>query len=233
MEMKRLVMVSAEKESFVKLLIAAAELYNKQISDVLVKIYWKVLQLYALQDVAKAFEIHFEDPDSGQYMPKPADIVRVIKGNSQSQCLQAWSKVEQAIRLVGPYQTVVFDDEVIHAVIHEMGGWIKICQSTQREFPFIGKEFQTRYNAYRYNRPNSYPKALTGLSNHQNSLDGYESEPPCLIGDVEKAHLILEQGTSGSALIKINQVVPKALENNHKSKKEMGYARTTALTSQA
>jgi len=62
-------------------------------------------------------------------MPKPADIIRAIKGNSQTQSLQAWSKVEDAIRLVGPYRSVVFDDLAIHGVLQEMGGWVKLCQA--------------------------------------------------------------------------------------------------------
>lgn len=226
-------MESAEREPFVKMLIAAAELYDKQLSDVLVKIYWKALQQYPLLDVIKAFELHFEDPDGGQFMPKPADIVRVIKGNSQSQSLLAWSKVEESIRLLGPYHSVVFDDELIHAVLQEMGGWIKLCQSTQKEFPFIAKEFQTRYASYRHNKPNSFPKTLTGLTNHQNALGGYESELPYLIGDTQKAQKVLEQGKTDCGLTKINQITSNLNIEHKQPLDEAADARTTKAISQA
>lgn len=219
-------MESADRDTFVKMLITAAELYNKMASDVLVKLYWKALQLYPLQDVIRAFELHFEDPDAGQFMPKPADLIKIIKGNSLSQCLNAWSKVEQAIRLLGPYRTVVFDDSIIHAVIHEMGGWIKLCKTSQKEFPFVAKEFQTRYTAYRYNQPNSFPKALTGLTNHQNALEGYTAESPCLIGDADKANLVLEKGQDCINTIQVSQALPKMI-THQQPKEEVIYAGTT------
>lgn len=183
-----------ERDSFAKLLISVAALYDKELSTIVIKLYWTTLQIYSLEDVMKAFRIHTEDPDGGNFMPKPADIIRVIKGNSQSQCLIAWSKVERAIRLIGPYSSVVFDDVIIQAVLHEMGGWIKICQTKGKDYSFVGREFQTRYSTYRYHPPSSYPNYLVGITEQQNLTQGFNITPPLLVGDIEKAKIILEQG---------------------------------------
>jgi len=187
-------METRDRENFGKLLMAIGELYNKQVSASLVKIYWRVLETFVWEDVVNAFQAHVQDPDSGQFLPKPADIIRVIKGNSHSQGLQAWTKVDQAIRCVGPYQSVVFDDAIIHAVLQEMGGWIRICSVGEDELPFVAKEFQTRFNAYRYKAPQGYPRYLVGINEHQNRLNGGEVQPPRLLGDQTKAQAILSHG---------------------------------------
>lgn len=185
----------SEREEFVKLLMGIAGIYGVDLSEVMLKIYWKILEIYPWQDVAKAVRLHTEDPDIGQFMPKPADIIRIIRGNSKSICLQAWSKVERALRIVGPYYSVVFDDITIHAVIDEMGGWIKLCQVTEKDLNFIVREFQTRYMSYKYQLPECYPSKLVGLADHYNLTQGYPLGEVILIGELEQAKLILEKGT--------------------------------------
>lgn len=186
-------MQHTEREAFGKLMVAIGELYHQNVSMVLIKLYWEVLKNFAWQDIVKSFEEHVKDPDTGQFMPKPADIIRVIRGNSNCQALRAWTKVEQAIRLVGPYSSVVFDDPIIHLAIKEMGGWIKLCLIVQKEMPFIGKEFQMRYSSYRYAEPTNYPNYLSGLNEHQNVISGFVAESPKLLGDQCKAQAIFNR----------------------------------------
>lgn len=180
-----------EQEAFGKLMVGMGELYRCQISKMLIKIYWDILKAFCWQDVLKAFEAHAKDPDAGQFMPKPADIVRVIQGNSQCHGLEAWTKFEKAIRLVGPYRSVTFDDPIIHVVTQDMGGWIKLCLTSQKDVPFVAKEFQTRYASHRYQIPTCYPTYLTGINEHQNALNGFAIEPPRLLGDETKAKAVL------------------------------------------
>ena len=183
-----------EREGFSKVLIGIGQIYGKSISPLLVKMYWELLVKYDLHSVVKALEAHAQDPDVGQFMPKPADLIRILRGDSQSQSLKAWTKVEQAIRHVGPYQSVVFDEPVIHQVITEMGGWIKLCQTKEKELPFVAKEFQTRFASYRHQLPKEFPSFLPGISAHQNGYQGYWVESPVLLGDKTKAQAVLSRG---------------------------------------
>lgn len=185
-------MVFNEQNEFAQMLINIAVIYRHQINPNLLNLYWLVLQHYPWEEVVKAFELHLQDPDTGQFMPKPADIIRIIKGGgSQTQSLKAWTQVEQAIRIIGPYSSVVFDDAIIHAVLQEMGGWIKMCSTAAKELPFVAKEFQTRYTAYRYKAPSSYPGYFVGLTEHQNTQQGFNRESLRLLGDQEKAKAVL------------------------------------------
>ena len=70
-------------------------------------------RLTDLRAVADALNRHAVNPDNGQFLPKPADIVRLINGNTVDRALVAWSTVERAIRSTGPYQSVVFDSPEI------------------------------------------------------------------------------------------------------------------------
>ncbi|MFO1259109.1 MAG: DUF6475 domain-containing protein [Gammaproteobacteria bacterium] len=199
-------MLSTEQEQFARLLAAVGEVYNRQMTPTLTKLYWRALASFSWKDVVKAFEAHVRDPDTGHFMPKPADVIRVIKGDSEAQCLQAWSKVERAIRSVGPYQSVAFDDASIHAVLEQMGGWIKLCRSSEKSLPFTAKEFQTRYKAYRYQAPIHYPRYFMGVSEHQNSQYGSSNHATILIGDRDKAYAVMSGGSEDNHLSLISRI---------------------------
>ncbi len=185
---------------FTTLMAGIGELYGKTISTQLIDIYWHVLRKYELIDVQNAFQTHVKNPDCGQFFPKPADIVRFIEGNGESKALLAWAKVERAVIQIGRYQSVAFDDSLIHAVIEDMGGWVKLCAMSNEQMPFIANEFQKRYMGYVNKKPERHPKYLWGLSECDNAKNGFEVEPPVLIGDASKAKEVLESG-GGKALL--------------------------------
>lgn len=191
-----------EREAFGKMLITIGQLYGKQVNTELVRLYWKALECFTWEEVRRAFELHIVDADTGQFMPKPADIIRALDGSMESKRLQAWTKVEQAIRLIGPYRSVVFDDPIIHAVLGEMGGWIKICNASEKELPFVAKEFQSRFNAYRYKAPSTYPKSLIGLTEHHNQQTGIKTEEPLLLGDKTRAQEVFNHDSKKILLFK-------------------------------
>lgn len=189
---------------FTTMMAGIGELYGKDISAQLTDIYWRALKHYELQDVQRAFQVHVNNPDKGQFFPKPADVVRFIEGSGETKALQAWAKVEKAMIQVGRYQSVVFDDPLIHAVIEDMGGWIKLCAIKNEGLPFYANEFQKRYMGFVLKKPNLYPKYLCGASEQENAKNGFESAAPLLIGDAEKAVEVMRSG--GGRLLEIQSL---------------------------
>ena len=57
---------------------AIGEIYGKDISEVMVGIYWNALKPYPVDDVMRSFQGHTRDTDNGQFFPKPADLLRHI-----------------------------------------------------------------------------------------------------------------------------------------------------------
>lgn len=187
-------MQTDDMPNFSAMLIGIGSLYGKTISELLTDIYWQSLEGFEFADVLSAFQRHIQNPDCGQYFPKPADIIRLIEGSGETKALQAWARVERAISQVGAYRSVVFDDALIHAVIEAMGGWISLCHTNLDELPFRANEFQKRYRGFVNKPPERHPPYLYGIAECWNSKEGYAVQPPVLIGEIEKAKQVMVTG---------------------------------------
>ena len=177
---------------------------NHCLSDGVIALYWQGLQDFELPAVRDALGRHLRNTDTGQFMPKIADIIRMLQGSSQDAAFSAWSKVDKAVRQVGPYDTVVFDDPLIHRVLHDMGGWMGICDKTDDDWPFVAKEFETRYRGFKSrNERVEYPSKLVGIFEAHNAKEGHKVAQPMLIGDASKAQKVLELGTTGQKMLGI------------------------------
>lgn len=192
--MRKQLMQANDINKFTAWIATIGELYGKSISKQLADIYWKSLKAYEFDDVQKAFQTHINNPDSGQFFPKPADVVRFIEGTGESKALEAWAKVEKSVVQVGVYRSIAFDDPLIHAVIEDMGGWVKLCSMKIDQMPFIAGEFQKRYMGYCIRKPDRYPKYLFGFCELENSKNGFEYDQPLLIGDAEMAREVVALG---------------------------------------
>lgn len=184
-------------DAFTSMLDAVAEYYGRPLSTAMVAIYWQGLKDLELSTVRQALTQHVQNPDTGQYMPKIADIRKMIGGTTHDAALVAWTKVDQAVRSVGTYRDVVFDDPIIHRVIYDMGGWISLGSKKEEEWPFVEREFVARYRGYASKRERPvYLPVLTGISNSHNVRHGYPTEPPHLVGDPEQCRAVLSSGTN-------------------------------------
>jgi hypothetical protein len=112
----------------------------------------------------------------------------------------AWSKVDKAVRQVGPYASVVFDDALIQRVLQDMGGWVLLNTKPDSEWPFVGNEFRTRYHGYRSRGEQpEYPKVLIGIAEAENVSKGRPAPDPVLIGDQMTAALVAKGGSEQPA----------------------------------
>lgn len=75
---------------------------------------------------------------------------------------QAWDQVMGKIREIGSYDTVVFGNPIIHAVIRDMGGWVYLCGLNKRALFFRAYEFGKRYVEYQRQPAVCYPSVLKG-----------------------------------------------------------------------
>ncbi len=182
------------KADFFKLMHSLGEIYNKKMTEVLLDIYWNALLEFDFCEVAQAMSQHIKEADNGQFMPKPADIHRLLSGDSQTRALSAWTKVEKAFVRVGIYESVVFDDAKIHAVIHAMGGWTQLGLTSQREWPFKQQEFCKRYQGLLHDDLKPYPAKLIGIIEHENMQKGFAYKEPLLLGHQAQALRVYQGG---------------------------------------
>lgn len=189
---------------FGQLLDSVGELYGKPVSEKIIPIWWASLKQFDYDAVQDAFGRFVTNSDNGQFMPKPADIIRMLQGSSVDKALQAWSKLDKAVREVGPYRDVVFDDPLIHAVIESMSGWIRFGTETDKEWDFVQNEFVTRYKGFKSRQETpQYPSVCVGIANAYNRSHGHETEHVMLLGDQSKAKQVMKLGSSGSTLQRV------------------------------
>lgn len=165
-------------ERFLKYMHRIAELFDRELSESVISLYWEALKDNSDQDIMKAFNLAVK---SCKFFPKPAELIEFIEGDNKDQGLLAWEKVYKAIRSVGSYQSVRFDDQAIHSCIELMGGWPMLCQSRVDEMKWKQKEFEALYKVMV--KRGDHKPCLPGIAELQNGAKGYGIQPPVFIGE--------------------------------------------------
>lgn len=199
-------MQQADYEGFVDVMQVVGEQYGKKLSGGVLALYWQGLKDLDFAAVKDALGRHLRNTDTGQFMPKVADIRKMLDGSAQDSALQAWAKVDRAVRHVGTHVDVVFDDPLIHRVLYDMGGWIALGEKSEDEWPFVAHEFENRYRGFKArNEKPEYPPLLIGIAGSFNAREGFKTAPPTMIGNPELAKMTLLYGTS-SPMIEFKQM---------------------------
>ncbi|HVV68008.1 MAG TPA: DUF6475 domain-containing protein [Gammaproteobacteria bacterium] len=205
-------MRNEEMPEFVELLTALSLSYGQSLNEFMIERYWLTLERFEFAEVKKAlYACTTQNPDKGQFMPQATEILRHIEGSTEIQALKAWALVLKIVRQVSSYDSLVFDDPILHRVIDDMGGWISLCETTLDEMKWKGYTFQKLYAAYVLQPPAHFPKKLLGRAAWQNGLHGYQEPPPVVVGDKEKAKKVFELGTDRHTLVHRDVLL---LENN-------------------
>ncbi len=189
-----------DKREFKDVVTAVMDVYGKEMSAPVLRLWWAALEPFSLAEVRHGLTKFVRSPDSGSFPPRPADIIRMIEGTAGDRGMIAWGKVQEAIGRVGGYQSVAFDDPVIHVCIEDMGGWPKLCATESQEMTFRAAEFAKRYRAHAEAGVQRFAPYLTGRHESENRIAGFKAPPPVLIGNPEKALLVIEKGSSAPTL---------------------------------
>jgi len=206
-------MNDSQAMAFSKLMTGVAAICKKDLPKEVLEIYWRALKRFELADVERVLQAHVEDPDVGQFLPKPADIIRRLEGSGEDKALRAWTKVMQAIEHVGSYESVVFDDARIHVVLADMGGWIALCGRHMEQLKFLQHEFQKRYRYSLAQVPSNYPKVLGGVISRDNASKGFDTPAPVFIGDESKARQVMQAGGGRRLAIHRPEIAQNSIVN--------------------
>lgn len=168
-----------------KLLFMTADYYKETLSEGDINLWLRDLSPFSFDDILSAFGKWRQSSDR---MPKISNIVEIIRGSEEDLALAALIKVESAMSRYGSYATVVFDDPIIHAVIPELGGWVRTCRLSENEFTWWKKDFRERYQHHlRYGTLTNLPPKLLGIYDEKNLLFGEKPQKPKVAGNYEKA----------------------------------------------
>lgn len=157
------------KTRFKEMLTLVGEKYGVEVSKAMGKLVWGVLKPYSDADCEKALmEVVLYGRFHKDLLP---DLMERLDGGKQEQATKAWLKVDYAIRHIGHWSSVKFDDPVIHSVIEGMGGWEALCAIENSEMKWKRKEFENLYPILV--KREMHPEYLIGLCDRQNMARGF------------------------------------------------------------
>ncbi len=163
-----------DRKKFLEYMTLLGELHDKKITQILLEAYWK-----SIEDIPDelAYKIFDQAIAMCKFFPKPADLRELAFGTADKDPAElAWAKVYSACSHIGFYDSVEFDDPVIHSVIKAMGGWPKLCMTNESEMKWKRKEFITLYNTLKGKQ--DHPDYLPGIIERDNAALGYPSAIP-------------------------------------------------------
>ena len=87
-------MKANERQDFSELLRGISEVYGNAMGANGLEIWWRVLADYPLAQVRAALSAHVQDPTTGKFAPKPADIIGRIQAlDGRPGVEEAWSMI--------------------------------------------------------------------------------------------------------------------------------------------
>lgn len=184
-------MTGEDRSDFAKLLADVLGFYGQTTSTFALMVWWEACQPFTLEQVRKAMSSHAMDADQGRFAPKPADVLKILQGTHGDRSLVAWGKVLQAMSSVGAYESVVFDDGVIHTAVEDVGGWSEICRGQTDDLPHLQRRFCQAYQAaLRSGR--KHPPRLVGEYERLAARGSHEPPKPVLVGDPQKCREVMD-----------------------------------------
>ena len=162
-------MKNEDKRAFFDLMMAAGEVYGREVTKPMAAIYFSALANVSIEQIQEAMMAHMQNPDSGQFFPKPADLIKQMTGTTKQQdaaiedrAAIAWACIERDIRRIGSYGTLKLEDKQALATIKAMGGWQSICQTETSKMEWKRKEFIRMYETFERTPLEALPSSLPG-----------------------------------------------------------------------
>lgn len=187
---------------FLMLMVAMAEASGKITTEVKNSIYANAFEDIEISDLENAVWKLLKSRVFSSF-PQIGEVIEFVGGKVDDRAELEAAKVWQAIRHVGGWKSVVFDDATTQAVIqYTFGGWSKLCgEMLEDQQKWFIKDFVKAYGAYSRQKI-TVNGVLPGRG---------EVGEPMLIGDHQKALQIMH--TKQENRIAITEIYkPKMIE---------------------
>lgn len=144
---------------------------DRKVSENMIKAYEMVFMEYDLATLTEAFS---KVMTTETYFPTPAHVINAMKKKKadkvEDNSAWAWDTVLSTVSSVGMYGTPRFSDQAIHAAIHSIGGWQRICQSQKKELHWLKAQFVEAYKS-------AVRRGIQGLQSEKSMQGIHAGEP--------------------------------------------------------
>lgn len=136
-----------DRERLLQTLAATYAYYERELTEFAVGLWLEDLDSHPIDEVCAAFVRHRRDPQRGQWLPKSADILRQLQGDSAERAVTAWTHLLAEIRRVGAYGRPEID-ETTREALATVGGWGAVCRADERELTWLQRRFAEAYGVH-------------------------------------------------------------------------------------
>jgi hypothetical protein len=133
--------------------IAVHTFYDRELSEGHLRVWLELLDDFDPREIAAAIKSHVADPDAGHYCPKPADVIRQIRGNVDEAGALAWADVLTASRNGGDVHAL---DHHARLALQGLGGLSVVQRTDESQNAFLQKRFVDLYRAFRHRTERSH-----------------------------------------------------------------------------
>lgn len=157
-----------EYKTYIEGIAMIQKVLDKKYTDDQTDYYWVLLKDIPEENFMLGINILLRERDS-PFLPTPADIRTFCTATRDTdleiRIARAKLLVKNALNSVGTYESVAFDDPIIHLIIRDAGGWIKLGKMTLKEYEdYLKWDFPRLYKAYAANKTSDIPLFLEGIS---------------------------------------------------------------------
>lgn len=170
-------MNNGDFDAFRSMLVGLSQIYDKDITKATGEIYWNALKQFPIDLVQYAINAHVNNPESGMYFPKPADLIKHLVATEKQLTLESndraelsWNVIIGEISRIGSYGTLKLEDGQAMAAVKAIGGWMALCMMPTDKHTWAKKEFIAAYNTYERTPTELLPNKLPGriaIHNHK------------------------------------------------------------------
>lgn len=192
-------MNESDKNDFTEIMMGLGELYGKEVTKPLLRIYFTALQNMTIQEFSQAASLHTQSIEkAGTFFPKPADIIRALTGSIEKQAQEvedkaemAWACVVGEISRIGHTSPLQIEDRQAMAAVKALGGWMSLCMSSNNELTWKKKEFMKVYETYERIPVDQLPHQLPGINEIQQHKQNAKKDLNGLLAKIEERRQML------------------------------------------
>jgi hypothetical protein len=117
--------------------------YDRELSEFAIEVWADALAEFDQADVRSAIQAHIRDPDAGRWLPKPADLIRKLRGSTDDAAQLAWGRVLRAAQAGGGS----FDGPAGDA-LDSLGGMAVVRRADESQNGFMQRRFVDAFMAH-------------------------------------------------------------------------------------
>jgi len=141
-------MTDHDRARLVQTLLGVYAYYgDRELSEVVIDIWLADLSGHDIAAIEHAFVRHRRDPQRGQWLPKTADILRLLQPDERELALVAWAAVLDQVRAVGSYGRPQLD-AASRPALDAVGGWGSLCRAQDQELPHLQRRFCEAFGTF-------------------------------------------------------------------------------------